>query len=93
MFLPICISCNVFVYALDADFYSCAAIAKHLAEVWLQAVIRSRLNGDSDAFCSVRKYDEKVEFYLLYYGIFIFTNWFQDGLLALLAKRNSFRNR
>ena len=49
---PVSVSSNVFVDALNTDFYSCAAILKHVNQVRLEAVIRSRFNSNGHTFGS-----------------------------------------
>lgn len=44
---PVGVPGHVFVHALDSDLQPGAAVAQHVAEVSLQAVVGSRLDGDS----------------------------------------------
>lgn len=47
--LPVGISRHVLEDALHAHFQACAAVAQHVLEVWGEAVIRPRLDGQADA--------------------------------------------
>lgn len=44
---PVCVAGHVFVHALDSNLQPGAAVAQHVTEVSLQAVVRPRLDGDS----------------------------------------------
>ena len=44
---PVGVPGHVFVHTLDSDLQPGAAVAQHVAEVSLQAVVGSRLDGDS----------------------------------------------
>ena len=46
------VSGHVFVDRLDADLKSGAAVLQHVAEMPLEAIVRSGLDGDSDALGS-----------------------------------------
>jgi hypothetical protein len=45
------VSSDIFVNALNTNLQTGASISKHLTQVWLQAVIRSSFNGDTNTLC------------------------------------------